>query len=88
MEEKIINKVSSVLDSWNPLGEAANRIEDLSGYRYEAIDIISTVNLMAGPSRVEKSIQQVLFQAFDIEVDKAALSKAAKNISAILGVPN
>lgn len=88
MEEKIIDEVSGVLNSWNPLGEAANTIEDLAGYRYEAIDIISTINLMLGPSKVEKSIQQVLFQAFDIELDKDALSKASKDISAILGVPN
>lgn len=88
MEEKIINEVSSILNSWNPLGEATNSIEDLSGYRYEAIDIISTVNIMAGPSKAEKSIQQVLFQAFDIELDKVELSNAARDISAILGIPN
>ena len=88
MEEEIILNVAGVLEAWNPLGEAANTVEDLSGYRYEAIDIISTIGLMSGPSKVEKSIEQVLSQAFDLELDRKALANAAKEIAHVLGLSN
>ena len=40
MEDEIINKVKHVLNEWNPLGENANKIEDLKEYEIEAIDIL------------------------------------------------
>jgi len=49
-EEQILN-VAKVLEEWNPLGEAANTEEQLDGYRYEAIDIISTVQIVNGPGK-------------------------------------
>ena len=88
MEEETIKRVAYVLEAWNPLGEAANTIEQLDGYRYEAIDIISTINIMSGSSTVENSIEQVLTQAFDITLDTKRLTDAAIDISHILGVSN
>ena len=88
MEEETIRNVAGILEAWNPLGEAANTVEDLSGYRYEAIDIISTISIKSGSSKVEKSIEQVLSQAFDIALDREALTHAAKDISCVLGVSN
>ena len=78
--------MASVLGAWNPLGEAANTTEALEGYRYEAIDIISTIDLLSGPSRVENAIERVLTQAFDIVLDKEGLANAARDISSVLGV--
>jgi len=40
MNEKHITAISNVLTQWNPLGESANSVSDLNGYRVEAIDII------------------------------------------------
>ncbi len=88
MQEEMIKRVAGVLEAWNPLGEAANTIDALDGYRYEAIDIISTIGILSGPFKVEKSIEQVLTQAFDIVLDREGLAKAAKDISSALGVSN
>ena len=46
MNEELIIKVANVLEEWNPLGEAANTVEQLDGYRYEAIDIILPAQLI------------------------------------------
>ena len=86
MKEETIQKVASALDAWNPLGERANSVEGLDGYRIEAIDIISTIRMMSGSNKVEKAIAQVLSQAFNIEVNKETLSKAATEISDIINL--
>jgi len=88
MKEETISKVAGVLEAWNPLGEKAGSIEGLDGYRIEAIDIISTINVIFGPNNIEKAIAQVLPQAFNIEVDKTTVSKAANEISLILNSEN
>ena len=88
MKKETISKVASVLDVWNPLGEKAKSVEGLDGYRIEAIDILSTINIIRGSNKIEKSIMQVLSQAFDIKVDYLEASKAAKEISNILGAEN
>lgn len=85
MHEEQITQVAKVLEEWNPLGNAANTVDGLDGYRYEAIDIISTIELLAGPNKVKKAICQVLTEAFNIEVDQAELAKAAKRVESLLG---
>ena len=84
MHEEQITQVAEVLEEWNPLGDAANTVEGLDGYRYEAIDIISTVELISGPNRVKKAISQVLTEAFNIELDQAELAQAAKKVERAL----
>ena len=85
MHEEQIDQVAKVLEVWNSLGEAANTVVDLDGYRYEAIDIISTIELLSGANKVKKAIEQVLTQAFDIELDQAELAEAAKKVERLLG---
>ena len=85
MREDQIVQVAKVLEEWNPLGEAANTFEQLEGYRYEAIDIISTINIFPGSNRVKNAIEQVLTQAFNIELNQGKLSEAAATIESILG---
>ena len=85
MNEELINEVARVIEEWNPLGEAANTIDQLEGYRYEAIDILSTINIIKGNNKVEKSIEQVLTQAFHINLDKTKLVEASTKIKCILG---
>ena len=82
-EEQIIN-VAKVLEEWNPLGEAANTVEQLDGYRYEAIDIISTIQIVNGPGKIKESIEQVLTQAFNIELNQVKLAEAANKIKSII----
>ena len=82
-EDQIIN-VAKVLEEWNPLGEAANTVEQLDGYRYEAIDIISTIQIVNGPGKIKESIEQVLTQAFNIELNQVKLVEAANKIKSII----
>lgn len=85
MHEEQITEVAKVLEEWNPLGDAANTVDGLDGYRYEAIDIISAIELFAGPNKVRKAISQVLTEAFNIELDQAELAEAAKRVEGLLG---
>ena len=82
-EEQIIN-VAKVLEEWNPLGEAANTVEQLDGYRYEAIYIISTIQIVNGPGKIKESIEQVLTQAFNIELNEVKLTEAANKIKSLI----
>ncbi len=84
MNEKQIKDIANVLEEWNPLGEKANTIEGLEGYRYEAMDIFSTIKIVNGNSKVKKSIEQVLTQAFNINLDQEKLDKATNKIEGIL----
>ena len=84
MHEEQIIQVAEVLEEWNPLGDAANTVEGLDGYRYEAMDIISTVELISGPNKVKEAISQVLTEAFNIELDQAELAQAAKKVERVL----
>lgn len=84
MKEAEIQKVAYALETWNPLGEKANSIDGLEGYRYEAIDIIATIRIAPGSYSVEESIKQVLEQAFSIQPEEIPLSIAAREIEKIL----
>ncbi len=84
MHEEQITQVAKVLEEWNPLGDVANTFDELAGYRYEAIDIISTVEMLSGSNKVKDAISQVLTEAFNIELDQADLDKAAKKVKRVL----
>jgi hypothetical protein len=84
MNEKQISEVAKVLEAWNPLGELAAKFEDLSGYRYEAIDIISTSEIMQGNDKFKRAIRQVLEQAFEITVPDRGLDEASIKIEKII----
>ena len=64
MDEKQIVRVAKILEAWNPLGEAAENINDLEGYYTEAVDIIATIEMSAGKNKVQRAIETVLTQAF------------------------
>jgi len=84
MKEDEIIQVANILEEWNPLSEGANSIDDLDGYRIEAIDIISSTNIIYGTKKVKMAIETVLTQAFGIELDQSKLTEAAIKIEAIL----
>jgi len=84
MKEETIQKVSNILNMWNPLGEKSKVIKDLDGYRTEAIDIISIINFMSGDNKIEKAIFLVLEQAFEINPNKEEVSRVAIEIGAVL----
>ena len=84
MHEEQIVQIAKILEEWNPLGEAANSTEQLDGYRYEAIDIIVTIEIVNGSNKVRKSIEQVLTQAFNIKLNQAKLNEASEKVKTIL----
>ncbi len=86
MNEEQIVKVANILEEWNPLGEAANTVEQLDGYRHEAIDIISTIKIVNSPGIIKESIEQVLTQAFNIDLDKGKLDETTNKIKNLLSL--
>ena len=84
MNEEQIIEVAKVLEEWNPLGEKANTVEQLDDYRYEAIDIIAAINIVNGPDKVKESIEQVLTQAFNIELNQVKLAEVENKIKSLL----
>jgi len=85
MREEQIVQVAKILEEWNPLGEEANTTEQLDGYRYEAIDIIATIEIVNGSNKVRKSIEQVLTQAFNIKLNQTKLNEVSEKVKTILG---
>lgn len=84
MNDEIISSVSSILKEWNPLGDDAETAEGLDGYKYEAMDILSTIKITKVP--VEKAVSLVLTQAFDISLSKEDLDYYSAKIEHLLGV--
>jgi hypothetical protein len=70
MEEYEIKGVAKILNEWNPLGDDANTIKDLDGYRTEAMDIIFNLNIDKNRANAENIIMEVLNQAFDLNLSK------------------
>ena len=85
MEDYEVSEVAKILSEWNPLGDDAEKIGDLDGYKTESIDILFELE-MSGMSnaRVKKVLMQVLNEAFDIELTENECSDAADRIIGIL----
>jgi Domain of unknown function (DUF1871) len=63
-----IESVMKVLSAWNPLGERAAAVSHLDNYRTEAIDILFHLDLRASERTAPNIVQEVISQAFEIEV--------------------
>ena len=83
-KEQQIIEVAKIIENWNPLGEAANSIDQLEGYRYEAMDILSTIDIVYGKENIKDAIEIVLTQAFNIELDQTKLMDATTKVKNIL----
>ena len=70
MEEYEIKEVAKILNEWNPLGDDADTIKDLDGYRTEAMDIVFNLNIDKNRANAENIIMEVLNQAFDLNLSK------------------
>lgn len=82
MNNDKIAAVAKILSDWNPLGPKAAAVQDLDGYRVEAIDIIANTRLQ--PSALE-AVRTVLNEAFRLSLSEDDCREAAKRISAVLG---
>lgn len=84
MKDELISSVASIHNEWNPLGDKASAMNDLEGYKYEAIDILSTIKIKRVSAEV--AISQVLTQAFGISLDPAQLSVISARVEQLLNV--
>ena len=83
-KDQQIIEIAKIIEDWNPLGEAANSIDDLEGYRYEAMDILSAINIIYKKEGIKNAIETVLTQAFKIEIDQSELTEATMKVKNIL----
>jgi hypothetical protein len=83
-DDQKIEAVARVLLEWNPLGDDAQRVHDLDGYRTEAIDIFSEWPERANSKRAARIVMEMLNGALNLSLDLAECSDAAKKISEIL----
>jgi len=85
MEDFEISEVAKVLSEWNPLGDDAERVNDLDGYKTESIDILFELeSSRMNNANVRKVVMQVLNEAFDVELIENECSDAATRIIGIL----
>ena len=85
MEDYEVSEVAKILSEWNPLGDDAEKIDDLDGYKTESIDILFELEMGSmSNAGVKKVLMQVLSEAFDIELIENECSDAATRIIGIL----
>ena len=85
MKEEQITCVANILAQWNPLGEKANYVSDLDGYRVEATDIIVALEIRGKTVTPELIVMEVINQAFDLSITSKSCIAPAQEIMAILG---
>ncbi len=85
MDEAQISKVAAILAEWNPLGSRVDSVSDLDGYRIEAIDIIMALRVFRSFVAPEKTVSDILNQAFDLSLKPIDCVAPARKIQVILG---
>jgi hypothetical protein len=84
MKEELISSISEILNEWNPLGNQAESITDLEGYKYEAMDILSAIKITK--VHTEIAVSDVLTQAFRISLDDDQLKYYSSKIEQLINV--
>jgi hypothetical protein len=79
------SKVAAVLAERNSLGSRADSVSDLDAYRIEAIDIIMALGVFRSFVMPEKTVSDILNQAFDLSLKPGNRVAAARKIQLILG---
>ena len=85
MEDYEVSEVAKILSEWNPLGDDAERVNDLNGYKTESADILFELEMnRLNKARVKEVVMQVLNEAFNIELTEGECSDAANKIIGLL----
>jgi hypothetical protein len=91
MEQEIVDQVKLVLNTWNPLGKNAIKIKDLNDYETEVIDIlffieneITSTRPVEVKKKIQKIINEIISEAFCINLNAEECSKAAEKIYQIV----
>jgi hypothetical protein len=79
-----ISKVAAVLAEWNPLGPRADSVSDLDGYRIEAIDIIMALAVFHNFDAPEKTVCNIMNQAFDLSLKPTDCVAPTRKIQLII----
>lgn len=82
MNEELIQSIAKLLQEWNPLEGRVSNVKNLEGYRYEAIDILSSISITK--YSVRDSVANVLSEAFNLELDESKLSHYSEKIENLL----
>jgi hypothetical protein len=83
-KDRQIEEVARVLMEWNTLGDDAPKVNDLDGYRTEAIDIVVALEMRSSLRGAERIVRDVLNEAFYLSLDVSDCVAAARKITAIL----
>ncbi|HDL02077.1 MAG TPA: hypothetical protein ENH23_07575 [candidate division Zixibacteria bacterium] len=84
MDEEQIEKIMRVLSDWNPLGERAVSIDDLDGYRTEAIDMIFHFSMSHTFNNTLNIVRAILNEAFNLSLSKDECAEPSRKILEII----
>jgi hypothetical protein len=70
--------------TWNPLGDKAKTIQDLSNYRTEAIDVLFNLQLANSNANPARIVQKVLNQAFDLSLSLEECAEVGREIQELV----
>ncbi len=79
--EEHIQKVMQLLDTWNPLGDRSNSVEDLDNYRTEAIDILFHLDMGEPNDNPTRVVRDVLNEAFGLTLSLDECQDVAQKIA-------
>ena len=68
MNDDLIRKIQDIFINWNPLGEKSKSINDLDDYYTEVVDILFELNNKSTKPKIQKTIQDILNEAFDLSL--------------------
>jgi hypothetical protein len=83
VDEKEIQAVADILTEWNPLGNNAEFVTDLNGYRTEAIDIIVALTTER-KKKPELLVRDVINEAFELSLSGKECRRAAEKIVGVI----
>ncbi len=84
MEDYKVSEVANILNEWNPLGDDSVFVKDLDGYKAESIDILFHIQARNSQSGIERTVMEVLNEAFEIELSRSECADAASKIFRLL----
>jgi hypothetical protein len=84
MNQKHIKEIKQVLTEWNPIGERKILYPDLNNYETEVIDILFFLDKTSSIEKINKTVAQILSEAFNLNVDLTESKKYAEKIKSIL----
>ena len=80
MEDRLMAEIQKILVAWDPLGDGKSSVPDLNDYEIEASDIAFHISLVDSEPKARRVIQNVLNQAFYLNLSAADCKGPAREI--------